>query len=179
MDFTFRIELADIVYGCMDSNALNYDETANVDAGTCVFNDCNTDYWTSQWGDMVLDCNGNCSPASWVGDTYCDDGTYPVTDEEGNEIYINLACEEFNFDEGDCEIIDSDCTEPGFIKDCNGNCAPANWVGDGFCDDGSYDINGVDIFFNCEEFNNDEGDCDGQGRTTQERIYPKGKTPIQ
>ena len=35
MDFTFRIELADIVYGCMDSNALNYDETANVDAGTC------------------------------------------------------------------------------------------------------------------------------------------------
>jgi len=25
---------------------------------------------------MVLDCNGNCSPASWVGDTYCDDGTY-------------------------------------------------------------------------------------------------------
>ena len=30
MDFTFRIELDDIVYGCMDSNALNYDENANV-----------------------------------------------------------------------------------------------------------------------------------------------------
>ena len=180
MDFTFRIELADIVYGCMDTNALNYDETANVDAGTCVFNDCNTDYWTSQWGDMVLDCNGNCSPASWVGDTYCDDGTYPVTDEDGNEIYINLACEAFEFDAGDCEIIDSDCTEPGFIKDSNGNCAPANWVGDGFCDDGSYEFEGNQIFFNCEEFNNDEGDCDeGLNRQIQQPKYPNGRIPVR
>lgn len=54
--------------------------------------------------------------------------------------------------EGDCP--------PGEIEDCNGNCAPADWVGDGFCDDGSFSHNGVAIFFNCAEFNNDEGDCD-------------------
>jgi subtilisin-like proprotein convertase family protein len=53
----------------------------------------------------------------------------------------------------------------GEIQDCNGNCAPANWVGDGFCDDGSFSYNGNPIFFNCPEFNNDEGDCDAGGCT--------------
>lgn len=48
----------------------------------------------------------------------------------------------------------------GEIADCNGNCAPAEWVGDGFCDDGSFEHNGVPIFFNCDEFENDGGDCD-------------------
>ena len=52
-------------------------------------------------------------------------------------------------------------------------------MGDGYCDDGSYEYNGNPIFFNCEEFNNDNGDCDAQGRTTQERSYPNGKIPIQ
>ncbi len=46
------------------------------------------------------------------------------------------------------------------IEDCNGNCAPAIWVGDGYCDDGTYSHNGVPIFFNCAQFNNDGGDCD-------------------
>ena len=67
-----------------------------------------------------------------------------------------------------------------YIFDCNGTCAPANWLGDGFCDDGSYQNNqGEDIFFNCEEFNNDNGDCDAQGRTTQTRPYPNGRIKIQ
>jgi hypothetical protein len=55
---------------------------------------------------------------------------------------------------------DAPCGCPsGQIQDCNGNCAPANWVGDGFCDDGSYSYNGVPIYFNCEAFNCDGGDC--------------------
>ena len=61
----------------------------------------------------------------------------------------------------DCST--ADCTPTGCptgeIQDCNGNCCPATWVGDGFCDDGTYTYNGVAIFLNCEEFNNDEGDC--------------------
>lgn len=48
---------------------------------------------------------------------------------------------------------------PGEIPDCNGNCAPASWVGDTYCDDGAYAHNGVPIFFNCEEFECDGGDC--------------------
>ena len=35
-------------------------------------------------------------------------------------------------------------------EDCNDECAPVAWLGDGECDPG----------FNCDEFNHDEGDCD-------------------
>lgn len=48
----------------------------------------------------------------------------------------------------------------GEIEDCNGNCAPADWIADTFCDDGSFTHNGIAIFFNCEEFDFDGGDCD-------------------
>ena len=51
----------------------------------------------------------------------------------------------------------------GEILDCNGNCAPAAWVGDQYCDDGAYAHNGVLIFFNCEELECDGGDCDCDG----------------
>ena len=47
----------------------------------------------------------------------------------------------------------------GEIPDCNGNCAPEIWVGDTYCDDGTYTHNGVPIYFNCEEFECDGGDC--------------------
>ena len=169
LDFQFSIELNDIVYGCMNDDALNYDDTANVDDGSCEFNDCNTQYYLDNYGEMVLDCDGNCAPLSWIADGYCDDGAYGIYDEEGNVVPVNLWCEEFNFDEGDCEIIPGECS-PGLIEDCNGICAPEQWLGDGFCDDGSYEYNGNPIFFNCEEFDNDNGDCDVMGRT-ERRIF--------
>ena len=171
LDFDFSIALNDIVYGCMNDDALNYDDTANVDDGSCEFNDCNTQYYLDNYGEMVLDCDGNCAPISWIADGFCDDGAYGIYDEEGNVVPVNLWCEEFNFDEGDCEVIDEECS-PGLIEDCNGICAPAGWLGDGFCDDGTYEYNGNPIFFNCEEFNNDNGDCDGQGRQTP-RVFNK------
>ena len=177
LDFEFSISLADIVYGCMNDDALNYDNTANVDDGSCEFQDCNTEYYLENYGEMILDCDGNCAPLSWVADGYCDDGAWAIYDEEGNEVPINLYCAELNFDEGDCEAIDEGCT-PGLIEDCNGICAPAGWLGDGFCDDGSYEYNGNQIFFNCEEFNNDNGDCDVLQRGTETRTYPNGKIPI-
>jgi len=165
LDFTFNISLNDIVYGCMNDDALNYDNTANVDDGSCEFNDCNTAYYQENYGEMILDCDGNCAPLSWVADGYCDDGVWAILDEEGNQVPINLYCAELNFDEGDCEAIDEDCT-PGLIEDCNGICAPQGWLGDGFCDDGSYEYNGNPIFFDCEEFDFDNGDCESLGRQT-------------
>jgi len=165
LDFDFSIALNDIVYGCMNDDALNYDNTANVDDGSCEFNDCNTAYYQENYGEMILDCDGNCAPLSWVADGYCDDGAWAILDEEGNQIPVNLYCIELNFDEGDCEAIDEGCT-PGLIEDCNGICAPVGWLGDGFCDDGSYEYNGNPIFFDCEEFDFDNGDCAGQGRQT-------------
>ena len=175
LDFDFSIALNDIVYGCMNDDALNYDNTANVDDGSCVFNDCNTQYYLDNYGEMVLDCDGNCAPQSWIADGFCDDGAYGIYDEEGNVVPVNLWCEEFNFDEGDCEVIPGECT-PGLIEDCNGICAPSQWLGDGFCDDGSYEYNGNPIFFNCEEFDFDNGDCESLGRTTQ-RIF-NNRVPI-
>ena len=175
LDFDFSISLNDIVYGCLNDDALNYDETANVDDGSCEFNDCNTEYYMDNYGLMVLDCDGNCAPQSWIADGFCDDGAYGIYDEEGNVVPVNLMCPEFNFDEGDCEMIPGECT-PGLIEDCNNICAPAGWLGDGFCDDGSYQYNGNDIFFNCEEFDFDNGDCESLGRTTQ-RIF-NNRVPI-
>jgi len=185
LDFTFRIELSEILYGCMDDDALNYDENANVDDGNCEYNDCNVDYWVDAYQDwasnlyfpMILDCDGNCAPDFWVGDGWCDDGAYGIYDENGDVVPINLMCEELQWDLGDCEAIDEECTE-GLIEDCNGICAPESWLGDGYCDDGSYSYNGNDIYFNCDEFNNDEGDCDVMGRTTQERPYPNNRIKI-
>ena len=177
LDFNFSIALNDIIYGCMNDDALNYNNYANVDDGSCEFQNCNTDYYLENYGEMVLDCDGNCAPVVWIADGFCDDGAWGIEDEQGNVIPINLYCAELNFDEGDCEVIDEGCS-PGLIEDCNGICAPATWLGDGFCDDGSYEYNGNPIFFNCEEFDFDNGDCDVEGRVIETRPYPNNKILI-
>ena len=47
------------------------------------------------------------------------------------------------------------------IYDCAGTdvSAVSNWIGDGYCDDGAYSYGGSPVYFNCEEFNFDGGDC--------------------
>ena len=178
VDFTFSIALNNITYGCMNNDALNYDNTANVDDGSCLFNDCNDEWLVMAYEELVLDCNGNCGPDFWNGDGWCDDGAWAIYDENGEIVPIDFYCEELGWDNGDCEAIDEGCTE-GLIEDCNGICAPEGWLGDGFCDDGSYEYNGNQIFFNCEEFNNDNGDCDVLGRTTETRPYLNGRIKVQ
>jgi len=83
----------------------------------------------------------------------CDDGD-PLT---FNDI-VRPNCSCLDFVQGSCP--------PSEIPDCNGNCAPVEWIGDGFCDDGSFEHNGVAIFLNCPEYGNDGGDC-GSGCTTE------------
>lgn len=69
----------------------------------------------------VEDCNGNCYPASWVGDGVCDDGfSFPS----------DFMCAEFGWDGGDC----GDCPD-GMQLDCNGNCTPHVLLGNGVCND--------------------------------------------
>ncbi|MCH2133460.1 MAG: hypothetical protein MK116_06905 [Phycisphaerales bacterium] len=67
------------------------------------------------------------------------------------------------------DCLGSPCCLPGEILDCSGlACCPAEWLGDGLCDDGSW-YNGVPIYLNCPEFNCDEGDC-----LPEECNYPIG-----
>jgi hypothetical protein len=72
---------------------------------------------------------------------------------------------EATINDGSCEYEQGACDD-GYVLDCNGNCAYETWIGDGLCDDGSYALGGVDIYFNCEEFDNDGGDCEGGSDST-------------
>merc|ERR1711871_1393704 len=88
----------------------------------------------------AYDCVGACmdvTQVEWLGDSWCDDGTYG----------INLMCDEWSYDNGDCGCMVTDCV--GFCADTY-----ASWVGDSFCDDGTY---GID--FTCDEWSYDNGDC--------------------
>ena len=55
--------------------------------------------------------------------------------------------------------------------DCDNTPSPENWLGDGFCDDGSYTWNGNPINFNCEEFGYDAGDCEAPLPPEPEGIF--------
>jgi hypothetical protein len=72
------------------------------------------------------------------------------------------------------------CPNEGEVLDCNGNCGPESWIGDGSCDDGSYYYSitygycGTDPFtlpaedcisisFDCDEFTDEIDDCSGNG----------------
>jgi hypothetical protein len=51
-------------------------------------------------------------------------------------------------------------SQDSLFVDCYGTPSPENWLGDGYCDDGSYSWNGNPIHFDCEEFGYDGGDCE-------------------
>jgi hypothetical protein len=112
------------------------------DLGTC--NGCPAD--------QVLDCNGICGPKDWVGDSICDNGG-GVSYFAGQ--YISYDCEEFRFDETTCR---ASCGSSEKL-DCNGNCSPAWWYGDGVCDDGAYTYYGRPVDYGCVEYDFDRNVC--------------------
>ena len=138
---------------------------------------CDYSGWTS--GPGLIDCNGECQLAEWLGDDFCDDGEF------GPDFY----CDTFGLDEGDCDSADTeigdDCdystasgTVPGLI-DCGGVCRDAGWLGDGDCDDDADWLADYD----CTAFDGDEGDCgdrdsdgystaDGDCDDTDSAVYP-------
>ena len=58
----------------------------------------------------VEDCFGNCGPASWLGDGYCD------------ESMVDFNCLALAYDMGDCEIDFTNHVMPLIIANCTGYC---------------------------------------------------------
>ena len=107
--------------------------------------------------DETEDCDGACWPEVWLGDGFCDDGTVYAWGDP------NFACEVHAWDLGDCQEPEEPsnpgpCGIEGWVEDCDGQCWPDSWIGDGFCDDGTLQAWG-DPNFDCAVFNQDEGDC--------------------
>jgi hypothetical protein len=128
------------------------------------------------------DCEGGCISESawdgWLGDSYCDDGSF--IDLSGDGIYVYFDCAELEWDLGDCEeggdaddSSDSDDSSSGIgdtcdytstgdgVIDCSGDCVSASlaasWSVDAFCDgvDEAYDYH-----LDCAAFDYDDGACD-------------------
>jgi hypothetical protein len=91
----------------------------------------------------VRDCDGQCAPAEWLGDGWCD------ADEDG----LALNCSGLDWDGGDCLLNLAPCAKDQ-VRDCRGHCAPASWVGDGTCD-----LARQDFRLNCSALRWDGGDC--------------------
>lgn len=91
------------------------------------------------------DCDDTNPNVTLVGQP-CNDGN-PATDVD----ITNAQCQCIGFVSGNCPA--------GEVEDCNGHCAPVEWIGDGICDDGTSEWQGVAIFFNCPTYGYDGGDC--------------------
>ena len=132
------------IYGCMDVDALNFNPEATQDDGSCAYPipGC-TD---------VEALNYNADAEVEDGSCYYDYDVLGCTDATADNYNADAT-----YDDGSCEYPFS--CDDGYVADCNGNCSPLSWVGDGICDDGGYTSGGNSIYLNCEQFDNDGGDC--------------------
>jgi len=130
---------------CVDSDDSDADADGGAPTGECGIGE-------------VEDCNGLCYSESWIGDGYCEDGSWGP----------DFDCTEHAYDGGDClDSDDSDADADGGVpsgdcesaefEDCNDECFDSwylSYLGDGYCDDGGY---GPDL--DCAEHDYDSGDC--------------------
>ena len=117
----------------------------SLDAGLCEANDIDAG--------MFFAFNNYASVYTWGSDG-CgshDDQGYNGVNADGTTSFLNddpSSCYGSDEPEG--------CPD-GYVEDCEieGQCVPASWIGDGFCDDGSWGA-----YLNCDAYDNDGGDCD-------------------
>jgi hypothetical protein len=144
-----------MVDGCMDTNACNYDSTANVDDGSCTYPGCNIVGACNY--DSLAGCDdGSCTfpgcslsiACNYDSTAGCDDGscTFPGCN-------ISNAC---NYDSlAGCD--DGSCTFPG----CNISNA-CNYDSTAGCDDGSCTFPGCNVSNACNYDSTagcDDGSC--------------------
>jgi len=152
------------LYGIIagESTPVEFSVTASEDAnmGTEVT-------FTAQATEM--NCEENCIESESLSFTF----TIGLPFDESLNEPLNLVAEA-----GESSI-DLNWDEPftcpdGQFADCIGQCIDEwyeVWIGDGLCDDGTWGV-----YFNCDEFDNDGGDCGGRDNNFEnknvEKMFP-------
>ena len=148
---TFGLEIVANACGCMDEAAINYDETAEYDDGSCEFE--------------VLGCTDGMA-CNYDMEANTDDGSCLYTDECG-------VCGGDGIPAGDCDCNGNQLDALGV---CGGDCA-ADADMDGVCDDvddcvGTIDAcgicNGPGEIYECGCADIPAGDCDCNGNQLDE-----------
>ena len=128
-----------------------------------------------------------CAPVltieSWVGDGYCDDGSWgwyfdcdeyswddgdceaPATDDDGSTDADDGSSDDGSSDDGGASPVAGDsCDEGAGVIDCSLDCVSAStalsWTGDGYCDDVTEPYG---FHLDCAAFEYDGGDCSEGG----------------
>ena len=81
-----------LLYDCNNNSFCNDQPNYQTEGYDCYVNN-----------EFCQDFNGDGQILDWIGDSYCDDGTWG----------LNFQCDEYSYDCGDCET---------FIEDSNGYC---------------------------------------------------------
>ncbi len=132
--FNEQLIFPDIALGCTDSDACNFDDSAEVDDGSCIF------------PEPFYDCNFNCINDA-DGDSICDELEVPgcmdaeaanfdpaATDDDGSCEFPGCtdasAC---NYDDG-ANVNDGSCVFPAQYFNCQGECLN-DADDDGVCDE--------------------------------------------
>tara|TARA_B110000438_G_C15809686_1_gene649059 strand:+ start:153 stop:3023 length:2871 start_codon:yes stop_codon:yes gene_type:complete len=104
-------------------------------------------------GTAVVDCFDICGGNAELDDCDLCDGPGPTYECE-DEILVCSESECLDDGGGDGDGTGGDgCPDQSEIQDCYGNCGPASWLGDGYCDEDTID-------FNCLVLAYDMGDCE-------------------
>jgi hypothetical protein len=146
------IEPSGDFYGCLELNACNYDSNATVSDDSCQYPDEGFD---CQGNCLNEDCNGECGGDAIVDDCGICEGPGAIYEcDDGEFVCDESDCDDNDGGGGDGGGTGGDgCPSQNEIQDCYGNCGPALWLGDGYCDESNID-------FNCLEFAYDMGDCE-------------------
>ncbi|MGB2383053.1 MAG: hypothetical protein ACPH78_04915 [Flavobacteriales bacterium] len=184
LDVTFN---TDVVCGCMDLNAANFDAAANAEDGSCLYAGC-TDPGACNFDVDASEDDGSCIPPNFeMYDCGCEGDLPDAAGVCGGD------CEVDSDADGICDDVDEcigeidicgvcngpgaiyECGCPGVVPDavgeCGGTCT-ADEDEDGVCDDvddciGTYDAcgvcNGPGEVYDCGCAPLPEGDCDCDG----------------
>ena len=143
---------------------MNNNEICGYDSGDCCYSTCVSG---------AYDCEADSGPCT-ANICIDPDGNNDDCEEGGDDGENELSCSDISSDDceyidlngdgalGDCMLdeagncVDNDSEEECQNYDCMDQCYDGyeGWIGDGYCDDGSWGI-----YFNCEEFDCDYGDC--------------------